>query len=204
MKKLSALIALMLCVTIGGVYAAWSYAGSEDIIDKSTESKVVIADVKTETANGVFTIESNLVLTVDQANDQHEAHLVFGSNNSEEPKLRVTFTANAHAPQHIKENAVAADLKFAVTTPMQYKMDAEGNYDANGTNVKDIFVLKDHDDVTWVKEGNVFVCELDKTHLEEHIKLNGTFKLDLKSEHDEFGKALGGNIKVTVSDGTVN
>ena len=88
---------------------------------------------------------------------------------------------------------------------MQYKMDAEGNYDASETaTAKDIFVLKDHDDVSWVKEGNVFVCELDKTHLEEHIKLNGTFKLDLKSEHDEFGKALAGNIKGTVSDGPVN
>ncbi len=34
MKKISALIAMFLCVTIGGVYATWSYAGTNDIADK--------------------------------------------------------------------------------------------------------------------------------------------------------------------------
>lgn len=29
MKKLSLLVALILCVTIGGVYATWTYAGNE-------------------------------------------------------------------------------------------------------------------------------------------------------------------------------
>ncbi|MBQ8266778.1 MAG: hypothetical protein IJZ21_00135 [Clostridia bacterium] len=203
MKKLSVLIALMLCVTVGGVYAVWSYAGSTDIIDKSVESKVVIADVKTETANGVYTIESNLVLTVDQANDNHEAKLVFGSNNAEDPMLKVTFVANSHAPEAIKTNAVPSDLKFTLTTPMQYKMDASGNYDENGTP-EDIFVLTDHDNIVWTKEGNAFVCVLDQTELESHIQLNGTFKLDLKSEHDAFGEALAGNIKATVTDRTVN
>ncbi len=203
MKKLSVLIALMLCVTVGGVYAVWSYAGSTDIIDKSVESKVVIADVKTETANGVYTIESNLVLTVDQANDNHEAKLVFGSNNAEAPMLKITFVANSHAPETIKTNAVPSDLKFTPTTPMKYKMDANGNYDENGTP-KDIFVLTDHDNIDWTKEGNTFVCVLDQTALESHIQLNGTFKLDVKSEHDAFGEALAGNIKATVADGIVN
>jgi hypothetical protein len=203
MKKLSILIALMLCITVGGVYAVWTYAGTTDIVDKSVESKVVIADTKIETANGIYTIESNLVLTVDQANDEHEAVLKFGSNNSEAPQLRVTFTANAHAPADVKANAVESDLKFGWTTPMQYKMDAEGNYDANGTS-KNIFVLTDHDDIVWEKDGNTFVCVLDEDELKTHIQLNGTFKLDTKAEHDQFGEALAGNIKVTITDGTVN
>ena len=68
MKKLSVLIALMLCVTIGGVYATWSYAGTDDIADAFAEAKVTIADVELKGANGTYKIESNLVLTVDQAN----------------------------------------------------------------------------------------------------------------------------------------
>ena len=39
MKRLSILIALMLCVTIGGVYATWTYAGTNDIADAFAEAK---------------------------------------------------------------------------------------------------------------------------------------------------------------------
>ena len=34
MKKLSVLIASLLCVTIGGVYATWYYATSNNVGDK--------------------------------------------------------------------------------------------------------------------------------------------------------------------------
>ena len=110
MKKLSVLIALMLCITISGVYAVWSYAGTDDIADVLAEAKVTIADVELQGANGIYTITSNLVLTVDQANDAHEAKLVFASNNSEEIYLKVTFKPAANAPKDIKDNAVPTEV----------------------------------------------------------------------------------------------
>ena len=146
MKKSSILIALMLCITITGVYGAWSYAGTDDIADVYTEAKVTIADVELQGANGTYTIKSNLVLIVDQVNEDHEAKLVFESNNSEPIYLKVTFTPAANASQAIKEKAVPTEIYYATSTTMQYTMDAEGNYDAEGTNVKDIFVFSNVSD----------------------------------------------------------
>ena len=210
MKKLSVLIALMLCITITGVYAAWSYAGTDDIADVFAEAKVTIADVELKGANGVYTITSNLVLTVDQANDAHEAKLVFASNNDQPIELKVTFKPAANAPQAIKENAVPTEVYFGVTTAMQYKMDAEGNYSATGTPT-DIFKFSNvangelDQPITWTKNGDgTFTYTMDQAALEDAIQLSQTFVLDLKTEHDAFREALAGNIVVRVTDGTVN
>lgn len=216
MKKLSVLIALLLCVTITGVYAAWTYAGTNDIADVYTEAKVTIADVELSGANGTYHITSNLVLTVDQKNEDHHAELVFGSNNDQPIFLKVTFVPAVNAPQDVKENAVKTEIYYGVTTEMAYKMDAEGNYDAEGTNVKDIFKFSnvknntlDHE-ITWNKEADgTFSYTMDETALKAAIMLNdenGTvpFVLDTKAEHTAFGAALAGNIIVRVTDGTVN
>ena len=210
MKKLSVLIALMLCITITGVYAAWSYAGTDDIADVFAEAKVTIADVELKGANGVYHITSNLVLTVDQANEAHEAKLVFASNNDQPIELKVTFTPAANAPQAIKENAVPTEVYFGVTTAMQYKMDAEGNYSATGTPT-DIFKFSNvangelDQPITWTKnDDGTFTYTMDQAALEEAIQLTQTFVLDLKTEHDAFREALAGNIVVRVTDGTVN
>ena len=209
MKKLSLLIALCMLLTIGGVYATWSYVGSTDIIDAKSEAKVTIAPAISEGTYGTYTIESNLVLSVDQANDNHEAELVFSSNNDQPVYLKVTFTPNAYAPQSIKQSAVPSELYFGVTTPMQYKMDAAGNYDANGTPV-DIFSFTNPSNgtldntFTWTKnEDGTFTYELDVDDLKGQIMLSQTFVLDIKAEHDAFGDALVGNITARVTDGTV-
>ena len=120
MKKLSVLLALLLCITIGGVYATWSYAGTDDIADAFAEAKVTITDAELTGANGTYKIESNLTLSVDQANDEHEAKLVYGSNNSDEPYIKITFTAADYASPEIKANGVRSELYFGTTTTMQY------------------------------------------------------------------------------------
>ena len=233
MKKLSVLIAMLLCVTIGGVYAAWTYAGTNDIADSFAEAKVTIADVELLGANGVYTVESNLVLTVDQANEQHDAKLVFGSNNNQSIYLTVKFTPSVNAPINVKRDAVPSEVYFGLSTPMQYKMDADGNYSETGTP-KDIFTLANtgngiidtENEVEWVKwieneQGEYvksnqatdlakyFTCTFNVDWLQSQIKLNDNegdnpFVLDTKAEHDAFRTALGGNIVIRISDGTVN
>ena len=209
MKKISILMALMLVLTIGGVYATWSYAGTNDIADAFAEAKVTIEDVELIGANGTYKIESNLILSVDQANDDHEAELVFSSNDSNPIFLTVTFTPAANAPQSIKDNAVLTELYFGTTTVMQYKMDAQGNYDENGTPT-DIFTFTNPSDgvfssnVTWSKQPNgTFTYTLDEASLKSMISLSQTFVLDVKSEHDAFREALTGNIVARVTDGVV-
>ncbi len=172
--------------------------------------KVTIEDVSLTGENGVYTITSNLVLTVDQANDNHEAKLVFASNNTEDVYLKVTFTPASNAPQTIKENAVASKLYFGTTSVMQYKMDNAGNYDANGT-AKDIFEFVNPESApiqigndVWTKESDgSFTYTMNQSALEAQIKLSQTFKLDIKAEHDAFGTALSGNVFARITDGVV-
>ncbi len=209
MKKLSVLIALMLILTVGGVYATWSYAGTNDIADAFAEAKVTIEDVELIGANGTYKIESNLVLSIDQANEDHEAKLVFSSNDGQAIFLKVTFTPATNAPQSIKDNAIPTELYFGTTTTMKYKIDAEGNYSETGTPT-DIFTFSNPTDgefspnVTWNEETNgTFTYTLSQTQLETMITLSRTFVLDIKAEHDAFRECLTGNIVARVTDGVV-
>ena len=210
MKKLTLLIALMLCVTITGVYAVWTYAGTNDIADAFAEAKITITDVELTGANGVYRIESNLVLVIDQANDDHEAELLFQSNNSDPIYLKVTFTPAANAPQEIKENAVPSELYFTTTTTMNYTVDANGNYAADGTPVPILTFANPGDGVlnnifAWTAESDgTFTYTLDETALRGMISLTQAFVLDTKAEHDAFRTALTGNIVARVTDGTIN
>ncbi|MBE5754929.1 MAG: hypothetical protein E7340_06345 [Clostridiales bacterium] len=213
-----------MCLTIGGVYATWQYAGTNDIADAFAETKVTIADAELTGANGTYKVESNLVLTVDQANTDHEAKLVFASNNDSAIFLKVTFTPAETAPKEIKENGVLSELYFDTTVPMQYRVGADGSFSKNAAPV-DIFTFSNTANgsldkpFTWTKEANgTFTYTLNQTDLEGMISLSQTFVLDTKHEHDVFGghveydpeghpgvkEGLVGNILVRVTDGTVN
>ena len=210
MARLGIIALLLVCITITGVYAVWSYAGTNDIADAFAEAKVTITDVELTGANGSYKIESNLVLTIDQANDDHEAVLIFGANNDQPIYLKVTFTPAANAPQEIKENAVPSELYFTTTTTMNYTMNADGNYAADGTPVP-IFTFANPGDgvpnnfFTWTAEDDgTFTYTLDETALRGMISLTQTFVLDTKAEHDAFRAALTGNIVARVTDGIIN
>ncbi len=206
MKKLTLLLALMLVVTIGGVYATWSYAGTNDIADSYAETKVTITDAVLTGANGTYAIESNLVLSVDQKNDDHEAELIFASNNNEAIYLKVTFTPSNSASQDIKNKAVPSELYFGTTTDMTYKMDNDGNYAENGTATKILKFANESDNklgITWTKDGDIFTYTMDEAALKTQIQLNKNFVLDIKGEHTAFREALSGNIIAHVTDGNI-
>lgn len=207
MKKLTVLLALMLVVTIGGVYATWSYAGTNDIADSFAEAKVTITDAVLTGANGTYTIESNLILSIDQKNDNHETELIYSSNDGQPIFLKVTFTPASNAPQEIKNAAVPSELYFGTTTTMTYSINADGDYDSNGT-ATEIFKFKNKSDgqfsknFEWHPEADgTFTYTMDEAALKEEIQLSQTFVLDTKGEHDKFREALSGNIIARVTDG---
>lgn len=211
MVRLGLIILLLLCVTITGVYATWTYTDSQtDIVDAFAEAKITIEGAEVTGAAGVYKIESNLVLTIDQANDAHEAKLVFASNNSDPIYLKVTFTPSKDAPKEVKENAVPSELYFGTTTDMKYTIDGDGNYSAEGTPVSILWFKNPgngtlDNEFTWHKEADgTFTYTLDQAALEDQIKLSQTFVLDTKAEHDAFRIALTGNVVARVTDGEIN
>lgn len=215
MARLGLIVLLLVCMTITGVYAVWTYAGTNDIADAFAEAKITIADAEFSGANGTYKIESNLILTVDQKVDEngktdHEAELLFSSNDGKAIYLKVTFTPAEYAPQSVKENAVPSELYFGTTTTMEYNMDANGNYSEEGTPT-DILTFSNPSDgdfspnITWAEESDgTFTYTMDEEALRNAISLSQTFILDTKAEHDAFRAALTGNVVARVTDGTVN
>lgn len=214
MKKLSVLIALLLCVTISGVYATWYYVSdSADIVDVNRETAVQLESATTTGAAGSFTIESNLRLVIDQqvygsGINKHEAVLNFISTDSNPVYLRVTFTPSSNASEIVHEEAVPAELYFTTSTAMQYKADNDGKLDQENGMLKDIFLLDGKattfaGDIDWEKAGNgTFTAEYSAEELAEMIALNGTIILDTKSDYDHFRTHhLIGSIIANVTDG---
>ena len=224
MKKLSVLIALLLCVTISGVYATWSFVSeNSDIVDKKHETLVTLTDATTTGAAGTFTISSNLVLTIDQkAENDHTAVLVFAPQiEGEEIYLTISFTPAVNASADIKANGVQSELYFNTTSTMECFTDASGHLvipadpenPGAGVTKKNIFTFGTFEsdgnyvpNVTWEKDPStgVFTATYDETELKNIIQLNGTIILDTKPDYDAFANLLSGNIAAHITDGKIN
>lgn len=222
MKKLSALIALLVCVTIGGVYATWTYSDTNDIADVQKEITVTMPDATLSGANGVYKIETDLAITIDQKDAKdHTAVLKFSENS----KITVTFTVADFAPNTIKEHGLDTKLYFGTskdaTGGMVYKMDAAGNYSATGTatpifnfkynasNMLNIKCLHEagEGDAKWTRsevDGVItFTYVLSLDEIAEIITLSQNFVLDIHDEYRAFRDATTGTVICFVTDGVV-
>jgi len=187
MRKLSILVALILCVTIGGVYATWSYPGA-DVADGHHEVVVELEQATLGGSSGSYAIESNLRIGIDQTGvGDYSAKLLFQSANSDDPYIKLTFTPSDLAPDDVKANGLDSEFYLVTTTDMQYNGD-------------DIFTFSNPSDgtftknVTWTKEGNSFTCTYNLADIEEMITLSKDFVLDTKAKYDEFSAALAGKL----------
>ena len=118
MKKLSVLIALALCLTIGGAYATWTYVSGDILASAPVEMGVGIeAPVVVTTAEGTFTIENNLKYIVKSVSDSDYNTKLYKDTGCGD--LVITFTANEHASDNVYNNAVDSSL-YIKTTYAQY------------------------------------------------------------------------------------
>ncbi len=215
-KKVSCLIALLLCVVIGGVYANWAYSKSDDITDKFVELQLGIAGATQEGEDGVYEIETNASFMIYQKEgSDHVAELRIESNDSNAPYLRVKFTPNASASVQIKENGVPTEIAFMTSSPFVYKIDNLGNYSETGTETPVLKFANEANsefnaNVTWIEqkaagsdEAEYFYVEFDEEALFEQVSLSQEFVLDIYKEYAAFQQALlkAGSIIVKVTDG---
>ncbi len=119
MRKLTAIIALMLVVTIGGVYAAWNYAqGAVSKIDAYLDGVTKITEKVVTTAKGNISVNSeNLSITIDDANNDHVAELKV------EGYITVTFTPNEGADEVVDQNGIKMKYQLS-NTGLIYNEDA--------------------------------------------------------------------------------
>ncbi|MBP3478127.1 MAG: hypothetical protein J6K03_01425 [Oscillospiraceae bacterium] len=181
MKKLSILVALILCVTIGGVYATWTYPGTS-VAEYKIPLTHQMAGVDFSGSAGVYEVTSNtLSYTIDQKDtgDYTPVMRLTGS---------VSFTFTAH--DQISESALTAALTPTVTI---YTEDlSSATYDDKAIfTVNSSFSLT-LDKAMWTKSGDdddVYTYTIQASELANAITLNDGFCLDTNDEYLAFQAA---------------
>ena len=110
MKKMSILASLALCVTIGGVYAAWNYA-DKNVSTTYASMGVTVTGVTSQSEKGTLAaVGSNVALQIDDvANEKpHTTEFVYDPNGY----FTITFTAYANAPASVLNDGI--DLEWYV------------------------------------------------------------------------------------------
>ena len=204
MKKLSVLIALVLCVTIGGVYAAWTYTNPDaDITDRHFNQLITISAAVEEGAAGEYAIETNITgMTIDQKGtnsegvDFHKAVLNYTTSDSQTPYIRFTLKLKENTGSDIQSNL---QTKYAINL-----LDVNGQYggaDIFTDHVPGETVIDWNSD--WVYDAGSDTYSFTIDNMDSEITLNN-FILSSKPEHTAFTTALGRPVlEVKITDGTV-
>ena len=193
MKKLGLLIAMILCVTIGGVYATWTYTQNTDVADEAVNINMNLTDVAYSGSYGTYKVDpSGLSLTIDPKVGTTHTTALYATGN-----IVITFTPNSVAPSEVKENGVETTYSFSLANP---------NWKYEG---QDVMTLNpEHTgvhNVVWEEQADgTFTFSISATELLGHVVLT-EFELDTKAKYDAYNAVLGqGSIVLTVSDGTTS
>lgn len=198
MKKLSILIALILCVSIGGVYATWFYSGAENVADVSEPITINLEDAQTVGSHGSYSLIKNMngaqtFFRIDQIDDQHTAGLVCAG------ALKLVFTPNVHASAEIKNGDFDTWVYFTGNFGTLTYNDLSIFKDVSANSVETAIKIENW---TVTEQGTL---EYDLTQLlKDTLQFENTFKLDTLVDYNSFAKAIDGiKLNVHVTDGII-
>lgn len=150
MKKLSLLVALILCVTIGGVYATWLYAEAPMDTAAHEFKNLGITDVDTNAKSGKIAVTDTLILKIDDNEGNHKPAWDTDVTAANGGNLQIVFTPNSGAGD--------TTLNYTITV-------AKNSYTDDDSTAKPIFVTKDGTTVT-------------AAHAEAKTIMSGSFSFD--------------------------
>lgn len=214
MKKLSLLVALILCVTIGGVYAAWEFAGN-NIVDKHETINITMGTASSTGAPGVYTVDANFSIAIEpmdvvdpdttETDANHKADILWQLNDGETvPQITFTFTPTESSSQDQKINGATSQFYFITSaklagSEMTYDDKDIFTFDATKTSMVTINKVNATGEVEkWTKQlDGSFTYTIDAT---EYISLTEHFLIDTLDDWNTFEKAVAGNILVYITD----
>ena len=184
MRKLSILIALILCVTIGGVYATWTYPGNS-IGNVSQDIGNNMAAVTFEGAYGEYNVQSNtLALVIDKAANSYDTELKYEGS--------LVFTFTPHDNIDGTQLAAALGATVSVTGADLDLAKYEGN-DIWQLAATPSFTLNAANNGDWTYTNNnntkIYTCEIECSELEEIITMARVFTLNNHSAYHTFDEA---------------
>ncbi len=194
--KLSILVALILCVTIGGVYATWTYAASAGV-SETVNKGVSLTPVTQSGSLGVYEVLSaELTLAIDQAGPGDYTPVLKFSVASDDGSLDFVFKPAAVASDDIKENGIASTVSFSSTLqhngqdlfsfPVGFEIGTIGSGEA----------------YEWVKQADgTFHCTIPNADLANYIQFIYAEKLDTYAKYQAFEASLtGGNVIINIAN----
>lgn len=176
MKKLTVLVALLLCITIGGVYATWIFAG--DTIMSQTDPFVnKMGDVDTSTSAGSYHFVNNTVnLVVEPENaDSYDAVITWSG------EVTLQFAANDTISAEPLSRALNATITIEAVDIDLAKYEGEQIYTLNNS-----FKIQlsegswTHDDAT-----NTYSYKITADALEDAVSI-GDFSIDNYDKYKAF------------------
>lgn len=185
MKKLSLLMALILLVTVGGVYATWNYAQDP----AETAQGFALPKMETVVTSGdkgsIVVDTSNFSIKIDDdANDNavHKATLVMSGY------ISIKFTEAVGADEDVKTNGIKLTATVSCTENWQY-------------DSKDIFILDTANSANvFSSAGATKELKITADEMNQILSIND-FTLATYAEFQEFQTILNrGNIKIVASE----
>ena len=204
MRKLSLLIALCTLLTIGGVYATWTY--TDEVIAPGTEIYSLNLDTIAESGHdGTFAITgNNLSFTINPAEDTTHVTALYI-----EGTITITFTPNEFTNDDIKKYGPNAEFFFNLSNANWTYVERDGaeakpvveliKATPNATH-KILPTNSVEEGAKWSKDNNtgIFSYTISTDMLEEHVQLT-PFLLDTRTDYYNYQAALSnGTVILTV------
>ena len=214
MKKMGILAAALACVTVGGVYATWNYAGTANVPLKIDETTLTLTDAHKSGEYGSYTItkSDNFKMVIDS---EASAKSVTGSQKAVlviEGSIEFKFTPNDTASEEVKKNGIETKFFFAPSggldtwkcddpdTVAKDSMDIFASFDMNEHIIKAGTTATGGD---WTKEGDAFTYTITAEQLLQNYFTLSDITLDTYEKYETFRDDLvGKNIVLTVNDPT--
>ena len=166
-KKVSLLMALAMCGTIGGVYATWYY--QEGTIQKDTSLVISLTSSK-GTGKGTLNVATNnLVVNIDDKIDStyvvdyHGELVVSGS-------IVLEFTPDENVDEEVKDGIdLKVTLDFDDSWTYTFAAPVGEQKVFNVEDTKATFTITDAD---WTEQNGVLVTEIKPEHILAYLSLN--------------------------------
>jgi len=205
MKKLSVVLLLVLCITIGGVFANWIYAGTNAGDLHHHIANIALTDVNKTTKIGTYSViqgDDTVKIKVDQKN-QTPGSFDYDTVLTITGSITVTFTPDA------LYTGGAPTAKFVLTsvndvTATTFNDDAYTGETNGDRAIFSKFDKTTETNLTFTKVGDVYEATITADMIDALIDIN-TFNLPTNSAYVAFSSALGsiGQIGIEVMDTTV-
>ena len=192
--KLALLAFLSTVITVGGVYATWTFAEG-GVANATTTVNVAMTGVNATTEKGTLSVTvmhtGGYTLSIDDSNNDHLPEI------KEEGTVIVTFTPSAVAPEDVKQNGITVEY---TVTPSLSDWKYEGVDIFEGFGVAHELVTTADNCAKQADGSFVWTLDADDIHIALTEEMAGTL-IDTKAKYDALNEILAlGHFVITVNE----